>query len=197
MLNETLTTHVPPLETLQRFLFQLQISQCPEAASSDTAQASIREVASITDSLLSGRDEKSFALLAQNAYAEILKEDPGERIIAAKKYCRILNWTVPPQSDSAQPSRMAAMYNFSNLESLLPDDPKCAACGDPAAQRCSRCKSEWYCSRACQVHAWKLSHKKVCDLLKAGAAAEMQETKDPTAALGDTFARTDARIVEL
>ena len=29
------------------------------------------------------------------------------------------------------------------------DDPKCAACGEPATQRCSKCKQEWYCSREC------------------------------------------------
>eukprot|EP00961_Rhodomonas_salina_P039826 535447-Rhodomonas_salina.3 len=25
------------------------------------------------------------------------------------------------------------------------------SCGEPATQRCSRCKLEWYCSRKCQV----------------------------------------------
>lgn len=44
------------------------------------------------------------------------------------------------------------------------DDPKCAGCGDPATMRCSRCKTEWYCSRECQLSRWK-EHKKLCVVL--------------------------------
>ena len=39
----------------------------------------------------------------------------------------------------------------------------CSHCGKRATKRCGRCKrSEWYCSRDCQVTMWK-SHKPVCD----------------------------------
>jgi hypothetical protein len=58
---------------------------------------------------------------------------------------------------------MASLYDLSQLEALL-DDPNCAKCGQAAEQRCSRCKQEWYCSRKCQVEAWK-GHKSVCDLM--------------------------------
>lgn len=44
------------------------------------------------------------------------------------------------------------------------DDPKCANCGDTAAHRCSKCKTEWYCSRECQLARWK-EHKKMCQLI--------------------------------
>ena len=56
------------------------------------------------------------------------------------------------------------VYNFDNLEQLLPDDPKCANCGKMATKRCSKCKLEWYCSRNCQLMSWK-THKKLCDLM--------------------------------
>ncbi|CAG5055031.1 unnamed protein product [Parnassius apollo] len=39
---------------------------------------------------------------------------------------------------------------------------KCAECGDKASKKCSRCKTEWYCGRECQVQHWP-KHKKICD----------------------------------
>ncbi|CAK1591178.1 unnamed protein product [Parnassius mnemosyne] len=39
---------------------------------------------------------------------------------------------------------------------------KCADCGDKASKKCSRCKTEWYCGRECQVQHWP-KHKKICD----------------------------------
>ena len=55
-------------------------------------------------------------------------------------------------------------YNVDNMEYFM-DDPKCANCGKDATQRCSRCKSEWYCSRECQVKRWKI-HKELCKTLE-------------------------------
>jgi len=54
--------------------------------------------------------------------------------------------------------------NFDGLEDLLLETPICAKCGHDAEKRCSRCKSEWYCSRECQVQSWK-RHKKACDAI--------------------------------
>ena len=56
------------------------------------------------------------------------------------------------------------IYNVDNMEYFM-DDPKCANCGKDASQRCSRCKSEWYCSRECQVKRWKI-HKQLCKTLE-------------------------------
>ena len=39
-------------------------------------------------------------------------------------------------------------------------------CGKLANSRCSRCKSEWYCSKECQIKKWK-EHKTVCKTLAA------------------------------
>ncbi len=44
------------------------------------------------------------------------------------------------------------VFNMDNLEYFM-DDPKCAECGNDATNRCSRCKSEWYCSKNCQVNS--------------------------------------------
>eukprot|EP00831_Metopus_contortus_P062236 TRINITY_DN54282_c0_g1_i1.p2 TRINITY_DN54282_c0_g1~~TRINITY_DN54282_c0_g1_i1.p2 ORF type:complete len:108 (-),score=18.18 TRINITY_DN54282_c0_g1_i1:44-367(-) len=55
-----------------------------------------------------------------------------------------------------------SLYESSAFEEFL-DPPKCGKCGKLAGQRCSRCKQEWYCSRECQVAAWK-AHKPVCDI---------------------------------
>jgi hypothetical protein len=47
--------------------------------------------------------------------------------------------------------------------------PICSKCGEPATKRCSRCQNDWYCSRECQVAAWK-GHKVVCDVVAADMA---------------------------
>jgi len=46
-------------------------------------------------------------------------------------------------------------------------------CRKTAVQRCSRCKSEWYCSRTCQVEHYKKEHKNVCKIW----AAQVEEKK--------------------
>lgn len=68
-----------------------------------------------------------------------------------------------PQELQAEMSDLASMYDMLNIEEFL-EDPKCSVCGAPAEKRCSKCKMEWYCSRKCQVSAWK-GHKALCDTL--------------------------------
>ena len=29
-------------------------------------------------------------------------------------------------------------------------------------KQCSKCKAEWYCSKECQVEAWRAGHKREC-----------------------------------
>ena len=57
------------------------------------------------------------------------------------------------------------------------EEPKCAVCGEPAKQRCSKCKGEWYCSRECQLKKWK-EHKKMCSMLAEVHKAEQQRSED-------------------
>ena len=46
---------------------------------------------------------------------------------------------------------MKSLLNLygSDVYDQFMDDPVCAGCGEAATQRCSKCKSEWYCSREC------------------------------------------------
>ena len=44
---------------------------------------------------------------------------------------------------------------------------RCANCSKEAKtgekfKQCSKCKAQWYCSKECQVEAWKAGHKKDC-----------------------------------
>ena len=57
------------------------------------------------------------------------------------------------------------IYNLDNIEYFM-EDPVCAQCGKLANSRCSRCKSEWYCSKECQIKRWK-EHKNICKTLAA------------------------------
>ncbi|KAK5648659.1 hypothetical protein RI129_003551 [Pyrocoelia pectoralis] len=56
-------------------------------------------------------------------------------------------------------------YNTELLEKFDDINKKpernCVKCGKGAMQRCSRCKSIWYCSRNCQVSHWS-NHKEDC-----------------------------------
>ncbi|NXL14531.1 ZMY10 protein, partial [Setophaga kirtlandii] len=63
-----------------------------------------------------------------------------------------------------QARRWAQTYSLDMMEALAPDKPLCRVCGAEAGKRCSRCRNEWYCSRACQVQHWQ-KHKPACDLM--------------------------------
>ena len=44
---------------------------------------------------------------------------------------------------------------------------KCENCGkealaDEKFKQCSKCRAQWYCSKECQVEAWRAGHKKDC-----------------------------------
>ncbi|XP_034943955.1 zinc finger MYND domain-containing protein 10 [Chelonus insularis] len=47
---------------------------------------------------------------------------------------------------------------------IFEEKDKCALCKEVASKRCSKCKSVWYCGRACQVKDWN-THKKICEQL--------------------------------
>lgn len=71
--------------------------------------------------------------------------------------------------------KKAVELMMSGIDDML-DEPICAQCGEMATNRCSKCHYEWYCSRKCQVSAWK-THKKVCDLLCTQAPSSKPEEK--------------------
>ena len=73
-----------------------------------------------------------------------------------------------------------------SAEAAPPEPPRtCAACGEAARLRCSRCKSAWYCSAACQREDWP-SHRAVCRWARgtdeAAAKPQTLQVRDPGAA---------------
>ncbi|XP_041974306.1 zinc finger MYND domain-containing protein 10 isoform X1 [Aricia agestis] len=71
------------------------------------------------------------------------------------------------QMDGSDESRNMAkklLESYTSDAALALDSggAKCAKCGDKASKKCSRCKTEWYCGRECQVQQWP-KHKDICD----------------------------------
>ena len=90
------------------------------------------------------------------------------RIMAGKNWGQIAKqqaetfFAKNAQSEKEDIERIMKLYSDDVLEEFM-DDPKCEECGDPATQRCSKCKSAWYCSRDCQLRQWK-KHKPICKM---------------------------------
>ncbi|XP_020558775.1 zinc finger MYND domain-containing protein 10 isoform X1 [Oryzias latipes] len=72
----------------------------------------------------------------------------------------------PSESDLAQlAKRLGQIYNWDVMENFHQEKTKCGSCGKEASKRCSRCQTEWYCHRKCQVQHWP-KHKKACQLME-------------------------------
>lgn len=82
--------------------------------------------------------------------------------------------------ESLEDRKSAMDLMMAGLEDIL-DEPVCSECGEPATNRCSKCHHEWYCSRKCQVAAWK-HHKELCKMLAKQATSET--TEEPQAVKG-------------
>jgi predicted RNA-binding Zn-ribbon protein involved in translation (DUF1610 family) len=76
----------------------------------------------------------------------------------------------------------AELYSSQGVEALS-DGFKCANCGQAASNRCSRCKSVWYCSKECQVGHYKAGHKGVCQQL----AKKLEEKQSKVAETGQNI----------
>ncbi|XP_046542958.1 LOW QUALITY PROTEIN: zinc finger MYND domain-containing protein 10-like [Haliotis rubra] len=138
-LTEILLDQLPVLAEMQRYLEQLSMMEPPAP-------------------------QKSFVLEQVPEIREgILKQWEGKWKQLAKKQSKT-HFNPSAEAIRAQAQRWAETYNMDVLEGLLTEPPKCAACGQPATKRCSRCHNEWYCRRECQVNQWK-KHKPACDLL--------------------------------
>ncbi|KAM8930225.1 zinc finger MYND domain-containing protein 10 [Pelodytes ibericus] len=138
-LTEVLIDQLPNLGELQRFLSHLSVSE-PAAPKKELI---LEQVPEIWDS--------------------IIKENSGKWKAIAKHQVK---HAFSPSDEELrfQAQRWAQTYNMDVMETLVPDKPKCGSCGSEATKRCSRCQSEWYCKRECQVKHWQ-KHKKACDLV--------------------------------
>ncbi|KAG2496944.1 hypothetical protein HYH03_004950 [Edaphochlamys debaryana] len=88
----------------------------------------------------------------------------------------------PAAPRQLNPARAAAAEASAAAEAGVVPQGHCASCGaapaagGPAFQRCSKCRSVCYCSKACQVGHWGV-HKKAC----SPAPAEAQAAAKPAA----------------
>ncbi|XP_033373248.1 zinc finger MYND domain-containing protein 10 isoform X2 [Parus major] len=93
----------------------------------------------------------------------ILKKNSGKWEAIAKH--QVKHAFSPTEEElKLQARRWAQTYSLDMMEALAPDKPRCRVCGAEAAKRCSRCRNEWYCTRACQVQHWQ-KHKPACNLM--------------------------------
>merc|ERR1712166_513907 len=135
--NATLIDQLPVLADLQRTLEELNLVEAPEAAN------------------------KTFFVLEQVATMREGLQDHDWDQVAEHIANTVLS--ISDEEFQAEMGKMAEWYKEFDCDSLM-DEPKCSKCGAPAANRCSRCKNEWYCGRECQVGAWE-GHEKMCDLI--------------------------------
>ncbi|KAJ3373813.1 Zinc finger MYND domain-containing protein 10 [Allomyces arbusculus] len=181
--NTTLLTQLPFLEPVYRYLLHVQMAEVPAG------------VAATLGVLVE----------AMPHFEPITRNWPA---LATRQ---LALWT--PKANRNLADKLAHAYDWAWLEELAPEPPKCAACGQSAEHRCAKCRSEWYCGRACQVKAWK-AHRPVCALLEASAGlekgdasgrnvdkpqkvVEVVEPKQPPVRARGSMTTGGARIVEL
>jgi hypothetical protein len=145
-LNEVLVDQLPPLRQLQLYMEQLVLYEPPPP--SDTPMLMIEQVPELRDRLI---ENTQWAAAAEQCLRDVLSDTDPER-------------------RRRELASLARTYNLDQYDEVL-DDPVCAACGKIAAQRCSRCRHAWYCSRQCQVKAWT-AHKPICEVLMNARANE-------------------------
>lgn len=137
-MTQDLITQLPLLEGLYRYLEQLSMMEVPNEPQS---RPKIHQIPELTSQLLENSDWKEIAKKQEMEFKGESKETVDKMV-----------------------NELSKVFNTDDLEKFL-DDPRCAKCGELAMQRCSRCKSEWYCGRACQVSAW-VDHKNICDMMQ-------------------------------
>jgi hypothetical protein len=151
--TDILLDQLPLLRELKRLIEELSIMAPPPPTASSLAI--IEQVPEMRERIIKDAN--------YNAIAEKQKRDVFANDEAAR------------QRDIA---RLAATYSLDKFEELLPSGPSCGADGCGVSKpgemkRCSRCRNEWYCGRACQVAHWK-KHQKICDLMSKDLANKQQ-----------------------
>jgi len=142
--NEVLVDQLPILQDLRRVLEQLAMGVPPAPAQGLV----LEQLPELRNHMKKGIKWKA---VAEQQRISHFSEDAATLLANAK--------------------RLADTYNLSTLDALCPDPPSCSQCGGAAAHRCSRCHSEWYCRRQCQVEHWP-KHKAAC-LMMVQSAKEM------------------------
>ncbi|XP_023676833.2 zinc finger MYND domain-containing protein 10 isoform X1 [Paramormyrops kingsleyae] len=148
-LTEVLIDQLPSLSELQRFLSHLAVVD-PAPPQKGLILEQIPEM-----------------------WSNIMNKNAGKWKAIAK--VQVKQAFAPSEDDlRRQAHRLAQTYNLDVIERLIPKKPKCGFCGVEAVKRCSRCQSEWYCRRECQVKHWP-KHRTACQLM-AEATEKLQKT---------------------
>lgn len=134
--NEVLVDQLPILGELRRALEQMSMARPPAP-----------EPSVLLEQLPEIREHLSKA--AGNKWKRI----------AEHQYTTCFNLDDEALRENAK--RLAETYDLTTMDALMPEAPRCVKCGQPAVKRCSRCHSEWYCRRQCQVEHWP-AHKAAC-----------------------------------
>ncbi|KAJ3171707.1 CRISPR-associated protein 1 [Geranomyces variabilis] len=153
-LTPSLLDQIPPLADLLRHLEQLSLYEPPTAPSSRPLAGFVEELPVLEMRILDG------------VHLDALAQTVARHLALAEKNAADIT------------KGLADTYTHPTLTTLLPTPAACAnpACPNRethpvAAHRCSACRSEWYCGRACQVACWK-SHKRACEMMRAAAEAD-------------------------
>ena len=154
-MNEVLFDQIPPLHDLFRALEELNLMSTNNSLTSNPFI--VEMVAEISRSL-EKLNVKDIALKQLNLHF---------KNVDLKKEYELL-------SDA---------YNLDNIEYFM-EDPTCGSCGKAASQRCRQCKSEWYCSKECQIKRWN-THKIMCKKLALINESELKYKKESEAAKKD------------
>lgn len=187
----TLSTHLldqlPMLADLYRAVEEVGLMQCPVEAESVRSGVMVEAVADVYERVVKsventggssdawkvlaerqwrkvfeGTDRREFMMSLSDLYhmdtlEQLLPDDP--------KCCR---WDVCVMLVWCGAVRFTACDSITIMLHTRSNPSISAHCGLTAVQRCSRCKNEWYCGRACQVAGWKV-HRPICDLLSTVA----------------------------
>ena len=94
---------------------------------------------------------------------EMRKAIMGGRDWKAIAQYQMMKFFSPTETEISKDMESLLNLYGSDVYDQFLGDPKCAVCGDTATQRCSKCKSVWYCTRECQLSHWK-EHKALCKI---------------------------------
>ncbi|KAH7832368.1 putative zinc finger MYND domain protein [Monocercomonoides exilis] len=151
-LTEVLIDQIPPLKTLQSVVLSIGFAQLPEPEGSKEFMR-IQIVSDMRESLMRGQNWDAIAKEQEKTIfnlsrAELMKEMES----------------------------ISSLYTQS-FYSEVSSGSKCGFCGKKAQNRCSKCRSVFYCSVDCQRKHWKI-HKLECDKLKEEKEKEERQMKE-------------------
>ncbi|XP_063633402.1 zinc finger MYND domain-containing protein 10 [Cydia splendana] len=144
-LTENMLDQVPPLGDLKQFLCRLSVGDYSNINGCTNVKnpgcTLIEVVPQIKDSYMRQVHKRTKTL--------------------AKQQLRLFDLD---GSDESRKMAKQLLESYTSDAALALDGggAKCAKCGEAASKKCSRCKTEWYCGRECQVQQWP-KHKELCD----------------------------------